>query len=391
MQVRVECVRAILEFLAHVGVDHAHDAVHQNLHLPGDAEQEQREAPDDDIRVDELLAHHRDVVVLDETTSVGAAPAAEAPAAGLDIQAVDEEVLGFVVAVLFEPLHERLRGDKRPTAFVLRACDHHENLLLFCHAPKFKKLRGDNLAVLGNQARALEEFEHLTAEVADLRSGNLHAFRDFDIGVALGAFVADFECDSKVLEEALLAADCPLGRLDGKDVEGPLLERVLRGNLVDDSAHDALFVLFRVVGLLVGARFVREINEHHALGDLGVVALCRLEVKLPHVGKVGHEVDAHVQVELLDRIPEHAEHLPRDAHAAILVAQPLEAPVRVQSAGLCGHEAEEVVPVDVPELPCCSETDVCVLGRVLGDGDQGFGFAFGVEHGAGLVCHNDSF
>ena len=137
VQVRVHGVCAVFQFLAHVGVDHPDYAVHQDLHLAGNAEQVQRETPDDDVRVGELLAHPGNVVALDEAAAVFAAPAAEASAAGLYVQPVDKEVFGFIVAVLFEPLHERLRGNKRSAALVFRTCDHHEYLLFICHVPKF--------------------------------------------------------------------------------------------------------------------------------------------------------------------------------------------------------------------------------------------------------------
>ena len=62
--------------LPHVGVHHAHDSVHQALHLAGDSEQVQGETPYHEVRVDELLADHRNVVVLHPAAAVLAAPAA---------------------------------------------------------------------------------------------------------------------------------------------------------------------------------------------------------------------------------------------------------------------------------------------------------------------------
>ena len=139
VQVRIHRIGAFLELLAHVRVDHAHDAVHQDLHLPRNAEQEQRKTPDDNIRIDELFADHRHVVVLHKARTVLAPPATEATATRLDVHSVNENVLGLVVAVLLQPFDKSLRRDESATAFILRACDHYEDFLFFCHARKFRK------------------------------------------------------------------------------------------------------------------------------------------------------------------------------------------------------------------------------------------------------------
>ena len=66
-------------------------------------------------------------------------PAAETAAARLDVLPVNENVLGIVVAVLFHPFDKSLRRDENAFAFVIRACDHYENFLSFCHVCKFRK------------------------------------------------------------------------------------------------------------------------------------------------------------------------------------------------------------------------------------------------------------
>ena len=139
VQVGIHGVHAVLQLLAHVGVHHAHDAVHQDLHLSGNAEQVQREAPDDNIGVDELFAHHRGVVILHEAAAVFASPATEAAAAGLNVQAVDKKVFALVVAVFFKSFHEGLGRNQGSAAFVFGACDHDKDFLFICHAYKFRK------------------------------------------------------------------------------------------------------------------------------------------------------------------------------------------------------------------------------------------------------------
>lgn len=118
---------------------HTHDAVHQDFHLSGNAEQIEWKTPDDNVCVGELLAHPGNVVVFHKATAVFASPTTEATSAGLDIQTVDEKILGFVVAVLFESFDERFCRDECTAPFVFGAGDHDEYFLLFCHMGKFRK------------------------------------------------------------------------------------------------------------------------------------------------------------------------------------------------------------------------------------------------------------
>ena len=139
VQVRIQRVHAVFQLLAHVGVHHSHDAVHQDFHLPGNAEQVQGKAPDDNVGVRELFAHPGHVVILHEAAAVFASPATETAAAGLNVQTVDKKVFTLVVAVFFKPFHEGLGWNQRSAAFVLGACDHDEDFLFICHAHKFRK------------------------------------------------------------------------------------------------------------------------------------------------------------------------------------------------------------------------------------------------------------
>lgn len=139
VQVRIQRVHAVFQLLAHVGVHHSNDAVHQDLHLSRHTEQVQGKTPDDNVGVRELFAHPGHVVILHEAAAVFASPAAEASAAWLNVQAVDKKVFTLVVAVFFEPLHEGLCRNQGSAAFVFRTCDHYENFLLICHAYKFRK------------------------------------------------------------------------------------------------------------------------------------------------------------------------------------------------------------------------------------------------------------
>ena len=139
VQVRIHGVHAVFQLLAHVRVHHSHDAVHQNLHLSGNAEQVQREAPDDNIGVDELFAHHRGVVIFHEAATVRAAPTTETTSAGFYVQAVNKKIFALVVSVFFEPFHEGLGRNQGSAAFVFGTCHHDENFLFICHTHKFRK------------------------------------------------------------------------------------------------------------------------------------------------------------------------------------------------------------------------------------------------------------
>lgn len=151
VQVRIHRVRSILELLSHVRVDHTDDAVHQDLHLSRNAEQEQRKAPDDNVGVRELFANHRNVVVFDKARTIFAPPATEATATGLDMHPVDKDVLGLVVAVLLQSFDKSLRRDECSTTFIFWTSDHYENFLFFCHARKFRKKVRDELDFIVNR------------------------------------------------------------------------------------------------------------------------------------------------------------------------------------------------------------------------------------------------